>query len=324
MMCTIVETEMAPSVNPLQAGSVKLYFASWIDNVYALAPSASAAIHNLSVFGEILQRSWLLQWKSSSRKWMAPGNERVHVDTHPGWVNASPFPVLGMLIEPGGAPWADCELAESACWKRFFGGAGNKAHRKLPLQVRLRDLDRTCAPAYYFRSSWWSMSAGVITQIDRAQAIMTASLQRLPRDVGESEAEYWRRRHRAAGKICRERGLWSTRCAARTLKWHDHISRNHIGSWPGYLLQTQSPLWLRAQRRVANSASEFAGALGMRSSAGHPHVRWEEGVVFAERHLKALEAQRTQEIADAIPRRNFVWVSPEEFERVSITRQMFG
>ena len=62
----------------------------------------------------------------------------------------------------------------------------------------------------------------------------------------------------------------------------------------------------------------------MRASAGHPHVRWEEGVAFAERHLKALEAQRTREIVDAIPFRNFVWVSPEELRRVSVVRHMLG
>ena len=152
---------------------------------------------------------------------------------------------------------------------------------------------------------------------------MTASLQRLSREIGESEDEYWRRRRRAAGKICRERGLWSTRCASRTLTWHAHCVRNHAGAWPGHLLKQQNPLWLRAQRRLQRSASEFAGALGIRTAAGRPHIRWEEGVLFAEQHVADLARQRDLEIAAAIPARDFSWLSADAFWEVSIVRQMF-
>jgi len=69
--CIVYDTAMAASadarVKGLEASAASLVFASWVDNLYTVAPSPTQAITNMRVLEEKLSQNWRLVSRRAAR-----------------------------------------------------------------------------------------------------------------------------------------------------------------------------------------------------------------------------------------------------------------
>ena len=257
------------------AGSL-LKFAVWVDNVYSMSESVQGAVSNLKVLERVLVNGWRLQLKPDSKLVIdALSKSRAGWIDNAGWQWKDPFPVLGHMLDSHGSAAADLAAAETACWLRFWMGAGSRRARRLPLSLLMKELERVCWPAWSFRSHWWPMTQSIVAAADRCQRTMLLTFLRMPKEKDEDVSEYAKRRHREASRLLHRDEKWGRRCLQRTVTWNEHILRNHAGAWYGPILSRRKNLSLLARRVWNGSASMFAGYLGLRLEAGRPRRRWE-------------------------------------------------
>ena len=297
-----------------------LSFCVWVDNIYAVADTAHRAVCNLELIETILEADWHLKIKSSSKLFTASGGRRSVPEQLRSFKFADPFIVLGIKVSSSGSCEKDVSEAIHSAHRRFFMGPCSKKSARLPLQIRLLDFQRCVWPAICWRSSWWQFSKTLAKQIDSVQFQFIATLQRLPPKKNEPLADCFRRRAREAARIA-NRSRWSEMVAVRCVSWNGHISRNHVKSWPGFLLQWRGEGWLQQVRASAGSASIFGGILRLRSGRGRPRTRWHEGVAYA----KSIATEHCIEEAKMIPRRPAPqMLSPRMFQLRSITASWLG
>ena len=150
-------------------------------------------------------------------------------------------------------------------------------------------LRRAVAPQFAFRCSRWAPQKQIADELDRTQRKMMAAMTKTARNPGEEFADYFRRRGRIAGKLCRDQGLWSTLWFQRALRWDGHLARpRNLDSWAARLRSHHDRDWF-IQRRLRFTAFEgssvLAGKTGTRASRGKVQMRWRDGIVLAQEEL---------------------------------------
>ena len=171
---------------------------------------------------------------------------------------------------------------QRAAWARFYLGPGSTAARSVPVWLRIRDMNLCVRPAMDFRCSWWCFTKGHSDWVDRLQRSMIARLMRMSPRPEEAWECFVRRRSAAAATQARRTGLWSDRFAVRVQSWYKHARRNHICSWPGYLLNAGLLEWLRHRRVALGSKSCEGGRAQTRLRRGGVRTRFADGVSEAE------------------------------------------
>ena len=270
---------------PLRVASHSLLFASWIDNLYSLAHDASTAVRNLEVFESILVQKWALHFKADSKKVISAKREKRGCDVR-AWKWSSPFEVLGLLVGEHGEPEADLTRAIDAIWVRFWCGAGSRRGRSLSLKLRLTDLERICFSACSRRCSWWCVGKTLLKKVASVQRALVACCMRLPRESGETDDVYCRRRGREAGRVADGCGCWARKVAGRVVSWDQHLLRGHKVSWATILRQHQDSAWLQAQRRLHSSLSVFFKGPCAEEIARKTPSSFRGGLVFAASFLR--------------------------------------
>ena len=134
------------------------------------------------------------------------------------------------------------------------------------------------------------MGSTLASILQGLQRSLISAVMRLPRDRGEDDLSFWRRRGREAARHAVRVGLWDKRAAVRILSWAGHMQRGHAPSWAVQILPVQCSRWLQVKRAAAKSLSVFAGILGSRESPGRPPIRFEEGVEYCSSLVKSSEA----------------------------------
>ena len=274
----------------------QLLLASWIDNMYAAGSCTIDACDRLLKCEVLLSSCWQLDVKPSSMKIVSSSRAAQNVGSGRfSW--ASPFPVLGALIGPCGSASEDFSQASRSVWKRFWCGAGSRKARRLPLSLKLRDLERCCFPAVSGRCSWWPIGIALLAAIRALQGQLVASLLRVPKEPGEDDAAYARRRGREAQSHIVAAEAWGLKAARQVVRWHDHLQRRHVDSWACKFFHMHDNRWLQLQRLLAGSVDTMAGILGMREVAGRPRVRYEDGVRFLLQEFPVLRCDLHSESA---------------------------
>ena len=277
----------ARTLMPFMADSQAVAFACWVDNVYAAGSSAEACVSNMRVFESRLVDFWGLRFKPDSKTYIS-SNPQQDADKHlHGWRWSVPFEVLGHAIGISGSLTHDLPRAEEACWKRYFLGAGSKGAAKLSMKVKLQDIDVVCWPSFAYRCTWWSVAKTSLAAVRSVQNAVVASCLRLPRQIGEDDAAFARRRNKEAAKWIGPQRCWARRVAANILSWDEHIRRASKTSWATILVRYRDSRWLQARRLLQKSASIFSGRLASRAAPSRPHTRWEEGVEHAKSLLSS-------------------------------------
>ena len=171
-------------------------------------------------------------------------------------------------------------------WRAFWANCSMHRLREVPLQQRLKLLDRSVLPVFDYRCSRWPPAATLEGRIDTCQRRMVGLLMRVPRHAGEEAPDYFRRRAREAKDLCRQRRWWSHRHCFRVLDWRAHLERpRNSRSWAAQLLHWQGERWLQGRRAQLNSYSLHAGRTDTRLAARRPRQRWHDGARYALEHM---------------------------------------
>ena len=162
-------------------------------------------------------------------------------------------------------------------WKAFWANCGHSSLRSAPAKIKIDLLNRACLPLLDYRCSRWPPQPTFGTELDRVQLKMAAVLLRVGRRLGETPADFCRRRNRLAGDACAKLGRWSQVWRRRAVEWDDHIVRAHSPhSWPSLLRFFHDADWLNEQRFLRDPCGRRG--TNTRMSLGRPNVRWHEGI----------------------------------------------
>ena len=138
---------------------------------------------------------------------------------------------------------------------------------------------------FSFRASWWQWDLTLAGRVKRAQRKMLLDAMSYFKSDLESWDEFTNRKSRQCSALQAKFGFWRFELAARSLRWGEHVSRNHCNSWPGRLVKEKTGKWLRSRRILMQSVSVFGGATGSRPSPGRPSTRLEDGQRFCAHEL---------------------------------------
>ena len=155
------------------------------------------------------------------------------------------------------------------------------------LKIKILDVERCCWPSLSYRCSWWAVSRTMLSEIESLQNSIVSCLLRLPREPGEDVANYHRRRGREARKFVQSSKCWRRKVCDRIQSWSAHVDRAHCWSWAVEIAKCRDNFWLQSQRKVMQSISVFAGALGCRDAPGRPYCRWQESLDLVRAELSA-------------------------------------
>jgi len=256
----------------------QIVFASWVDNLFTVASSPAAAVANMRILEEKLNQRWNLKLKSGSQLFTsACGGKSCYAHVR-GWKYVSNYPVLGCVVKCDGSCGPDVRMAEQSCWRRFWSGSGSKLGRRLPTDVRLRDVVRTVRPGLGFKCGWWQYNKTLGSRLDKLQRKIVSCIVRVPPLAHESPEEYNRRRMRVVARHCQSMKQWSCFVADRIVSWYGHCKRAHLQSWATELLAASHREFLISRRIECGSRSAYGGRTDTRSERGPPMTRFEDGV----------------------------------------------
>ena len=179
-----------------------------MDNLYAIAQSQRDAELMLEAVGEHLAAQWGLSFKPSSLISMAPAGSPDELEEDATWSRGSVFPVLGHIVRSDGRQIDDVTAGVRSAWAAWYANPGQlRRDPGASLRLRLRLQDRTATAAWTWRASVWAPTRRLAIQLNATQRRMTAALLTMAPRPGEAIEQYVRRRGRAAGVLCRTRGL---------------------------------------------------------------------------------------------------------------------
>ena len=274
----------------LQANE-SLALAAYVDNVYSVSRDVAGAVAILEDFEAHLWQDWRLAIKPSSRAALVPAGGRVdEAHDHVKWPLTDLFVVLGHRLHNSGSAWPCLRATKQSMWRAFYASCGSQSCRQLPPKLQVRTLLRCVLPICDFRAARWAYHETLAEDIDRTQRKMMSILARIPRQTGESDNIYFRRRRRQISTTCTQSGLWSLRFANRVCSWDAHLHREaNQNSWAAKLLRYHGEEWLAARRSRFGGAFGPSGRTCTRILPGAPCPRWHDGVTAAHHALSRPE-----------------------------------
>ena len=261
-----------------------LTVATFVNNLYAISSNIFNAVDIMEDLERHLASNWGLQIKATSRSVLvAAGRQVPEAHNSEKWPVQNVFTVLGHRLDNRGSAWPCWEATKRSMWGAFYKTCGSQACRRLPMKMKLRTLKRCVLPVCEFRCTRWPFHETLAEDVNRVQRKMTSILVKVPRPAGEPDEEYFRRRHREVGVLCRGEGLWAHRWAKRVTEWEKHLQRPRNGhSWAAKLLKWRGKDWLSLRRL------RFGVGTCTRLNPGAPCPRWHDSVSTAQAALDSL------------------------------------
>lgn len=137
------------------------------------------------------------------------------------------------------------EGSVAKCWQRAQGAARAALWRqlaaarraRLPMEARMRLLDRFVWPVIAYRAPAWPPSQWLRGRVDLFQRWAITQVQSQPRYPHEDVLAFFRRRGRAAGAAARSDGLWSLRLVKAASAMYASVREERPPrTWPAVLL----------------------------------------------------------------------------------------
>ena len=198
------------------------------------------------------------------------------------WPSTCAFTALGHTLDSSGSIQSCWRRTKASMWKAYRGNLGSASAKEIPMNSRMRLLDRAVTPVLDYRCSRWPVQRQMVREVDSLQRKMVAGAMRIGRQSGETTEDYYRRRGRVAASHCRRHGQWSARWCNRVLAWNEHLKRErNAQAWPAITLAHHGYQWLLERRASYSSTSATAGKTCTRLFPGCPHTRWHDGVELA-------------------------------------------
>ena len=279
-------------------GSDCMAVATWIDNIFTFANSATNALAMAYDCENHLVSKWGLRIKASSRAILVcKGGDISNIG--PEWKLDKILEVLGHRISYDAGIRTEWRHWRPILWKIFWSNAAHRSTNRLPFDLRALLLSRTVLSAITWLFGRWPLQKSVSAELDQLQSRFLGILSKCRRDAHESLESWFKKRQRVGRALAGKIGFWSDVWRKRVLDWEAHIcrsdGRNHVHC---KMRKWHDLDWLQDKRLqfvAANGVSwgrntPLAGRLGTRKASGQPQPRWGEGVALAHE----LSTVRTQ------------------------------
>ena len=252
---------------------------AWSDNISTVAPTFEAAIQNLQIWEDSLDRLANMQIKQSSKVALASSGRRFQerrvVVGGERWAVRDEENALGCVVSGTGSESSARNAIQNSWNRTFWANAKALCNPSAP-QPRLRFWRRICYGAvdHAFASLRPCKHTGA--QLDKWNNKFVGRILKLHKRTDEAVNAFVIRKN---AQIAREKlsakldvkSRWCLKCVT----WVEHMKR-HPTSISAQLLMCQDDTWLQQQRISAGSLSIFAGITNTRSQPGFPK-RWGEG-----------------------------------------------
>ena len=259
-----------------------LGLSSFVDNLFSIARSPSAAIYILEDCESFLLSRWGLKIGSDSKEYLACHEYPLPVGDHPLWERKTTMRVLGHQLDNDGSVKSCSDYAMSAMCKAFYGNL-RPSLKNASKETKIRFL-RTCVCSISkFRWPRWPFTRTLADKLDACQRRFLYNLFPMSPYPHEMMQDFFARRHRAASRLACSSGKWSKLWARDVLSWHAHVQRGHdTHAWSPHVLNWRGHNWLRTQRLWNSAVGE--SRTNTRAYRGHVHRRWQDGVEFIASH----------------------------------------
>ena len=187
-------------------------------------------------------------------------------------------------------------------WKAFYANVRGRNWRRLGMRRRLVLLSRSVRGIVQYCTGVWPPQHKYCEKLNVLQRKMVSMAMDNTRLSIESWVDYVRRSARTASSWIERHSLWWSReWLLRSVTWNDHLRRDlerqlacncsdvrssTSYSWASILFSWHASEWLSAQRVYFNrsrSGGSLSSRTGTRSLHGFVHIRWHEGVEYAQR-----------------------------------------
>ena len=259
-----------------------LGLATFVDNLFAIAPTPEAATYILDDCARLLLSRWGLKIGGDSKEYMTCKAYTKPITVQAGWERKSSMRVLGHFLDDDGSIKTCSDHAFAAMTKAFYSNFKPGLH-KSSKAVKLKFL-RTCVcTVARFRWSRWPFTRTNADKLDALQRRFLYSLFPMSPRSHEPIQDFYTRRHRAASIIAGSSGKWSQLWASDLNNWDAHVHRKHDPhAWSHHLLSWRGSEWINFQRFWNSAVGE--SRTNTRVFRGAVHRRWEEGLVNARHH----------------------------------------
>ena len=115
---------------------------SWIDNIYSLAKSPTAAINMIQDVEDILRDRWNLFIKTGSKEVLACHRCPENFAAPDRWSRVDQMQVLGDIITGNMDTYPLLHAAENRAWASFWANSGSLRAKHLPVAVKMQLLQR--------------------------------------------------------------------------------------------------------------------------------------------------------------------------------------
>ena len=263
---------------------VTLAVASFVDNLFFVAPTAWKATRMGDLFAESLLLHWDQEIKPTSRQVLPVFGAEVTDVTSESWEMVSCMQVLGHAIDNRGSIDRDFRMTQIKMWRAFWANAGRLTSRRIPIKLKFLLLQRTTRSVADQHMVRWPFTIEKASAVDRMQRRMLLNCIGIDRNVGEDLQELWARRKVIVRSWQEQLGPWSIRWAIQMVKWYGHIKRDPNRSWPAQLLSIRDAATLQQRRWLWRRPRT-------RRLSGFTSTRWCESIAVACSHAGIMASE---------------------------------
>ena len=269
------------------AGTLRLTFASYVDNLFVLGKDGAAAVLLADKFEEVLSAKWQQTIKPSSREIMVPRGALVGAVNLRRWKQVTTMKVLGMHVQDNAETNETWEATEQLALTIFFRRAHAGLTRFVSVARRIRVANTAIKPLLLFRCAASPLSETRLYNIEKLQRRLYLSVAGLKQNINEDKLEWQKRRSATISNLMESSGLWHSAVAEAHCKFAAHIVRSASRQeWPGIMQSLQDPEITRRR---------FSGLRLLRRWRGHVASKWDNFV--AESHRNDTKASEIHERA---------------------------
>ena len=224
--------ELLPScrLKGFAAGSSRLVFGSWVDNIYTAAHSVDEAVELISEVFKHLRLTWNLDMKEKSGVVLpCKGADLTDYSESSGIQVTADFVVLGWHLTDNGSMSLQWRALQAAAWSAFWLNVRARSWKQFGLRRRFALLQRCVRPIILFKLQVFAPTKFWVTQLDKLQKHMlsrTLGWHRLP---FEDFKVYWQRVSVGVRKyLGTSVSVWSTDWLKSTVKWDQHAGKDFL------------------------------------------------------------------------------------------------
>ena len=297
----------------------RLVFASYVDNLFSVAHTASDAYLSLRMLFELLEHRWGLRLKAGSLGLLcARGHDLSGFQFSEEVPSCETMEVLGWLISNDGSCGPQWAKVVRTAWGIFARNLRVRDWQRLGSVRRLRLLDRTVGLYVLSRLQLWPANDAMVKKLGRLQRHMVARTLGLHKLSTDTFKEFFARCSReAVSHIGTSLSDWTKTWVRSTLSWDAHLERDwseqkrfcedfpqisstisfpgsgfclrHIDniyttsfSWAAALSRFRGPEFFDSIRVVTKTSRSHSSRTGTRSVQGFVHLRYHDAVSWCK------------------------------------------